>query len=400
MAAAALGGVVLLSAAAQVPFSRLAHQSLLADGGSLPSPFTLAYGVVGFVVAWRKPGNLLGWLLLTMAAFGSVSEAASFYTVADYRLHGGGLPLGWVAVLVQPGWAPSIVLLGLVVLLFPDGQVPSRRWRWLAGLYLLVGTVWLVGAFILSAGQITGHHIRVDAGGNLTILDGSGGPAAWWGVVSGLSVLVLVVSWLASLAAQAVSYRRSSGERRQQLKWLLAGAAGGLAGLLLTFSSAGDHGLVRNVAALASAAGLLALPVCMGVAILRYRLYDIDRLISRTLGYGLVTGLLVGVYAGLVLLATQVLRFSSTWAVAGSTLAAAALFSPVRRRVQRVVDRRFNRARYDADAAVAAFADRLRDAVNLDTVRDDLAATAQDALQPAGVSVWVRATAWGTRGTP
>ncbi len=127
----------------------------------------------------------------------------------------------------------------------------------------------------------------------------------------------------------------------------------------------------------------------MGVAILRYRLYDIDRLISRTLGYALVTGLLVGVYAGLVLLATQVLGFSSTWAVAASTLAAAALFSPVRRRVQRVVDRRFNRARYDADAAVAAFADRLRDAVDLDTVRAELLAAAGAALEPGHMAVWL-----------
>ena len=207
--------------------------------------------------------------------------------------------------------------------------------------------------------------------------------------MSNLSILVLVVSWVASLAGQAVSYRRSSGERRQQLKWLLAGAAGGLAGLLLTFASVGAHGPVRLVAALISAAGLLALPVCMGVAILRYRLYDIDRLISRTLGYALVTGLLVGVYAGLVLLATQVLRFSSTWAVAASTLAAAALFAPVRRRVQRVVDRRFNRARYDADAAVAAFAGRLKDAVDLDTVRAELLAVAGATLEPGHASVWL-----------
>ncbi len=396
VAAAVLGGLVLVSAAAQVPFSRLAHQSLLTGGGSLPSPFTLAYGAVGFLVAWRKPGNPLGWLLLAVAAFGSVSEAASFYTVADYRLHGGGLPLGWVAVLAQPGWAPSIVLLGLIILLFPDGQVPSRRWRWLAGVYLMVGTVWLTAAFVLSGRQIAAHHIRVDSGGNLLVLGTSSAASSWWVVLQNLATVAFVVSSMASLAAQAASYRRSSGERRQQLKWLLAGAAGGLAGLLLTFSSAGDHGPVRIVEALVAATGVLALPVCMGVAILRYRLYAIDRLISRTLGYALVTGLLVGVYAGLVLLATQVLRFSSTWAVAASTLVAAALFSPVRRRVQRMVDRRFNRARYDADQTVAAFADRLRDAVDLGAVRDDLAATAQAALQPAAVSVWVRETTWGT----
>ena len=194
---------------------------------------------------------------------------------------------------------------------------------------------------------------------------------------------------LASVAGQAVSYRRSSGERRQQLKWLLGGsaiaAAGGLLGV--PFSNSPDHAL--QVIGGVGIAAVLALPVSMGVAILKYRLYDIDRIISRTLAYALVTGLLVGVYAGLVLLATQVLRFSSPVAVAASTLAAAALFSPVRRRVQRVVDRRFNRARYDADQTVAAFAARLKDAVDLDTVQADLLAAVGSALEPAHLSVWL-----------
>ncbi len=135
--------------------------------------------------------------------------------------------------------------------------------------------------------------------------------------------------------------------------------------------------------------GLAALPAGIGVGILKYRLYDIDRIISRTLAYAIVTGVLVGVYAGLVLLATQVLRFHSTVAVAASTLAAAALFAPVRRRVQRAVDRRFNRARYDADEAVSAFAARLKDAVDLDSVRDDLTGVVRQALEPAHISVWV-----------
>jgi hypothetical protein len=133
----------------------------------------------------------------------------------------------------------------------------------------------------------------------------------------------------------------------------------------------------------------LALPVSIGVAVLRYRLFDIDRIVSRTLAYAIVTGLLVGVYAGLVLLTTQVFGFHTPVAVAASTLAAAALFTPVRRRVQRVVDRRFNRARYDAETTVSAFADRLKDAVNLDAVRDDLAGTVHSALEPAHLSVWV-----------
>ena len=136
-------------------------------------------------------------------------------------------------------------------------------------------------------------------------------------------------------------------------------------------------------------AGLAALPASMGVAILRYRLYEIDRIISRTLAYALVTGLLVGVYAGLVLLTTQVFRVHTPVAVAASTLAAAALFNPVRRRVQNLVDRRFNRARYDADKTVAAFAARLKDAVDLDSVRADLASVVTKALEPAHVSVWI-----------
>ena len=134
---------------------------------------------------------------------------------------------------------------------------------------------------------------------------------------------------------------------------------------------------------------LVALPVSIGVAVLKYRLFDIDRIISRTLGYAIVTGLLVGVYAGLVLLATQVFKFHSTVAVAAATLAAAALFNPIRRRVQLRVDRRFNRARYDADQMVAVFAARLKDTVDLDSVRDDLASVASQALEPAHVSVWI-----------
>ena len=136
--------------------------------------------------------------------------------------------------------------------------------------------------------------------------------------------------------------------------------------------------------------GLAALPVGIGVGILKYRLYEIDRLISRTLSYLIITGLLVGVFVGIVVLATDVLPFSSPVGVAASTLAAAALFNPLRLRVQRLVDRRFNRARYDAEAIVAAFTLRLRDAVDLDTVRGELLAAVDGAVQPAHASVWIR----------
>jgi hypothetical protein len=185
-----------------------------------------------------------------------------------------------------------------------------------------------------------------------------------------------------------VRFRRSSGDRRQQLKWLLTGAVAGVAGLALSVGVHGTGllGLVHNVAGVI---GLLALPVSMGVAVFKYRLFEIDRVISRTLAYTIVTGLLVGVYAGLVLLATNVLRVHTPVAVAASTLAAVALFTPVRRRVQRMVDRRFNRARYDADAAMAAFSARLKDAVDIDTVREDLLTVVGASLEPAHLSVWL-----------
>jgi hypothetical protein len=190
------------------------------------------------------------------------------------------------------------------------------------------------------------------------------------------------LAWLGALGHQVASWRRSSGERRQQLKWLLSGT---VVCAVLGIWALATNSAIWEVAIL----GLCALPASMGVAILRYRLYDIDRIISRTLAYALVTGLLIGVYAGLVLLATRVLPLSSPVAVAASTLVAAALFSPLRRKVQRIVDRRFNRARYDADAAVAAFAGRLQDAVDLDAVRADLLGSVMAVLEPAHVSVWL-----------
>jgi hypothetical protein len=384
-----VGGLVLALVVIDVPLARLAHQGLNASGGSSPVWFSVALGAVGFVVASRKPRNPLGWILLGGAMFSSLSQDASFYAVADYRLRHGGLPLGWVAVLAQPGWAAGIVLTGLAVLLFPDGRPPSPRWRWVLWLYLAAAALYLVGVLIASAGAIAGHDIRVDASGNLLVLSHPTGSSVWWAVVEAVFLPVLALCWTGSVAGQAASYRRSSGERRQQLKWLLTGSAIAGAGIPLAVWLSARHGILAGLAGgIAGACGELGIPVCMGVAILRYRLFDIDRIISRTLAYAIVTGLLVGVYAGIVLLATLV-AINEPAAVAGSTLAVAALFNPLRRRVQRAVDRRFNRARYDADRIVAVFAATVQDAVDLDSVRDDLATVVQQALEPAHVSVWV-----------
>jgi len=386
--AVALGGVVLALLAATVPLGFLDHSPVSSGGGSLV--LAPVFGVLGFVVAWRKPGNPLGWLLLGAVGFLVLSGAAGAYTVAVYRQHHPGLPLGWVAVLLQPGWAPAIALFGLTVLLFPDGRLPSPRWRWALWAYLAVAALWIAGTVVISVWAIAGHHVQVDSGGNLLAIDHPTGWAAWWGTVQGLFFPLLGACWLASLAGQVLSYRRSSGERREQLKWLIGGSAIAVTGGLLAvpFSNSPDRAL--NIIGSVALVAVLALPLSMGVAILKYRLYDIDRILSRTVAYAIITGLLVGVYAGLVLLATQVLGFASTWAVAASTLAAAALFTPLRRRVQRLVDRRFNRARYNADRTVAMFAGRLQDAVDLDTVHTDLLSTVSTSLQPAHLSVWLQ----------
>jgi len=194
-------------------------------------------------------------------------------------------------------------------------------------------------------------------------------------------------------ADAGVAAGKAGQERRQQLKWLMTGSLAALgAGAIDSVISALDphaSAAVQEMSSLLNDAGLVAFAVCVGMAILRYRLYDIDRIISRTLAYTIVTGLLIGVYAGMVLLATRVLSVNSPVAVAASTLAAVALFTPLRRRVQKAVDRRFNRAQYDTEATVTAFAARLKDAVDLDWVRDDLAATVHQALEPAHISVWI-----------
>jgi hypothetical protein len=312
--------------------------------------------------------------------------------VLSYRL-GHHLPLGVVAVFLALWWVPLIAMFPLVILLFPDGRLPSRRWRPVLWGYLAVAACWPVSVYAVAISTVAAGDIQIIPGGDLRAVDYPAGSSAWLGSVEAVILPVLAVFWLVFVARQVLSWRRADGERRQQLKWLMSGAAVCMAATAfvavagtLAASASPAFQAVLNVVVV----GIGALPVSIGVAILKYRLYDIDRIISRTLAYAIVTGLLVGVYAGLVLLATQVLgHHHSSVAVAAATLAAAALFNPVRRRVQRAVDRRFNRARYDADRTVALFAARLKDAVDLDSVRDDLAGVVQKALEPAHISVWM-----------
>ena len=374
--------VVLLLAAGLVLSALAGGLSVLGSGPIVP--VAVVYAAVGFVVARRQPGNPIGWILITFIMLFLLSGVGGGYAALYYRFGHQGLPLAPVAVLLTPLWAPALLLFPVAILLFPDGRLTARRWRWVLRAYVVAGVLASAAVFAPAVTAVARHDVRIDAAGNLvsTSQPRGGALAAAGALVLGL-ILVIVLSFVAH---QVLSWRRATGQRRQQLKWLATGAAVTLAVLAVSLgtSSASIVGEILGI-------GLAALPVGIGVGILKYRLYEIDRIISRTLAYAIVTGLLVGVYAGLVLLATQVLRFHSSVAVAVSTLAAAALFNPLRRRVQRAVDRRFNRARYDADQTVTAFAARLKDAVDLDSVRDDLAAVVEKALEPAHLSVWIRA---------
>ncbi len=385
--ATAVGGMALLAVVCVVPLAILAHQSKFFNDAVVPL-LCLAFVVVGTVVARGQPRNPVGWLLLTFGFIISLSTDAGFYAVLHYRLGHTGLPLGPLAVLLAPAWAPLIVLLPLPIGLFPNGRMPTRFWR--ATLWLYVGL--LVGfVSILTALQIDGvffRPIHVDTSGEPTLLDHASGIWEMLNKATNVFVvpyLVVVVAWV---VRQVVAYRRATGESRQQLKALMTGGGVCLVGLLGAIGPGGSFGsdVPTNIGILV----LTALPISIGVGILKYRLYEIDRLISRTLSYLIITGLLAGVFVGIVVLATDVLPFSSPVGVAASTLAAAALFNPLRRRVQRLVDRRFNRGRYDAEAIVTAFTLRLRDAVDLDTVRLELLAAVEGAIQPAHASVWIR----------
>ena len=330
-----LGGVVLVLMIADVPLARLAHQSVNASNGSLPVWFSAVFAVVGFVVAWRKPRNPLGWIILGTAIFLALSEDASFYAVADYRLRLGALPLGWVALLAQPGWAPGIALFGLAVLLFPDGRPPSPRVRWVVWVFAAVALLWIGSAVTITVGAIIGHHTQVDSAGNLLLLGNSAQSPAWWNVLSNVVLMLGVACWLVSLAAQALSYRRSSGERREQLKWLMAGSAVALVSLMTAFTipAGASAGFIAP-------AGLLAIPLSIGVAVMRYRLFDIDIVISKAVLYGSLAVFITAVYAGLVVgIGTLVGNRRSPLLAAAAAAVVAVAFQPARQWAGRLANR-------------------------------------------------------------
>jgi len=381
-------GIVLLGLLAVfVPLTMATddlHQSV---DGTTPV-MALALAGAGMVVASLLPRNPIGWLLTGSGLATVLLTDAALYAALVYRVGHGTLPLGPAAAFCVWALWPAGFLIGTPVLaLFPDGHLPTRLSRWSMRVYLATSTLWLAGQVAGGISAVAGHQIHVDASASVT--NNATGLAGTLSDLSWVFAVPIPVIWLIWVGHQIASYRRASDQRREQLKWLTSGAAALLAGLVISLLATGSNSPAGQAALIISRLAIVAFPVSMGVAILKYRLYEIDRIISRTLAYATVTGLLVGVYAGLVLLATRNLSVHTPVAVAAATLAVAALFNPLRRRVQRAVDRRFNRARYDADQMVAAFAARLQDAADLGSVQDDLAAVVHQALEPSRVLIWI-----------
>jgi hypothetical protein len=356
--------VALMAASLAVAFT--GGETWNAKLAVIPVEFALA--VVGALVAARTM-NRLGWLFLAASTAGAAAVFAGAYAARVPSAELPGAPwLGWIF--------PMLVGLGdaalyLLALLFPDGRLPSRRWRPVVWVAITAGVVETLCA----------ASSNVDFSYNVPLLRDPVTVVAPLGAPYSLCQLAGTAVLLACAVSVIVRYRRAGHDERLQLKWFVYAAAVSAVAISVSSTFMSNPLSVFDIF-------FPLIPAAVGIAILKYRLYDIDRLISRTLAYAIVTGLLVGVYAGLVLLATEVFRFHTPVAVAAATLAAAALFNPVRRRVQRIVDRRFNRVRYDAYLTVAAFAGTLRDAVDPDTVRADLLAAVIKSVEPAHISLW------------
>jgi hypothetical protein len=343
----------------------------------------LVFAAVGGLVAARHPRNPIGWIFLAASVAAGLGALAHAYAEYWYEGKGGLEALGksaaWYGNL---SWMPYILMPAtFLLLLFPDGRLVSRRWRPI----LWCAAVGLAGNFVamgLTAGRFEDFpRIRNPIGVESPLVD----------ALQGLTILALVVGVVGSAASLIVRFRRSRGEHRQQMKWLVL--AGVLNAVVLPIAIALYDVVGSTVANSMIMLSVLSLPVAAGVAIRRYRLYDIDVVINRTLVYGALTATLAGVYIGSVLLLQLVssgLTSDSSLAVALSTLAVAAMFRPVRGRIQRVVDRRFYRHKYDAARTLEDFTARLRDEVDLVALSVELSALVRETMQPTHVSLWLR----------
>jgi hypothetical protein len=356
--------------------------AVLAPFAIPPTVAALVAGVVGAVLASRRSRHPVGWLLLAMGVNMCISGASVGYILYGLVVRPGALPAANVVARIYPVTiAVVLAAVGFILLLTPTGSPPSPRWRRWARVSAVAVAVALVAALV--------------APGSLDPLaqfvSGPLDPQVYGGalrVTNQLALLAGLLTILAGAASLVARFRSARGVERQQLQWVaLAAALTGLSMLAAAILIAAGE---VNLAAWASVVGVLFLPLATGAAILRYRLYDLDRIISRTLAYGLLTLLLGAGYAAVALVLGQLAGRESSLAVAGATLSVAALFQPLRRRIQAAVDRRFNRRRHDAARILDGFSARLRDQVDLDTLTAEVLAVVDQTMQPTQAWLWLR----------
>ncbi len=348
---------------------------------------TPTFATLGALIVSRRPGNVIGWIFLALSVAGSIQMFSGQYATVALISYGKQLPGGafaaWLSTLMQSTFVYPILFL---VLLFPTGKLLSPRWRvvgWTAGLVLVAS----LSSLALRPGPIqTFPSVRNPFGGP---------PFVEW--VEAAGGVLGPACFVAAIVSLVLRFRRSRGEEHQQIKWFAyASALGFMAILFVTLfdlpmvderTDALFEHLVWTVAP-------LSLPVSAGIAILKYRLYDIDVIINRTLVYGSLTAMLVALYFAVIVVLQRVFVVltgqQSTLAVVASTLLIAALFTPLRRRIQSFIDRRFYRRKYDAAKTLEAFSTRLRDETDLETLNNDLVGVVRDTMQPAHVSLWLR----------
>jgi hypothetical protein len=340
----------------------------------------LAFSVVGALVAARHRTNAVGWLFLGIGLSGSITLAGISYVETTFPSR------EWAEWLAQWVSTAALTLIVFVLLLFPDGSLPSPRWRLVVWLHALATLMLVVGAFVpyTSQANLFPNPVGIEAMRGTILEDGQIG----W--------ILLPITMVAAAVCFVRRFRTSTGPRRQQLKWFSLAAAVVAAGyLILTTAWVASWFLPSHFKALAGIGAivffgsLMSVPIASGFAILRYRLYDIDLIINRTLVYGGLSAILGGTYIVIVAVAGTVLQGSNI-VTAGATLAVAALFQPLRRRMQRFIDRRFYRRKYDASRVAEVFSAHLRDEVDLEAMRTRLQTAVQETMQPRQISIWLR----------
>lgn len=358
-----------------------------------------SFGIIGLLLASRRPENSLGWIFLAIAIGANAGNGASAYARYAYVTEPGSLPAGdWMAMIGEALWPAAITSILLLLVLFPFGRPATVFQRWLLR-FAVVGIAALtLGGFVFKPRRIRiSDRISVDNPAGLEGLPAVVTPLEWTAAV------IPIVAFLA-IGALIVQTRRSHGIERQQLKWFGYSALGMITiNFVLTnivrtlFPS---EAVDENAGNIGFIVGLSLLPIGTGVAILKYRLYDLERIVNRTLVYVLLTAGLAAVYlAGVVVLQQLLAPFAaeSDLAVAGSTLAVAALFRPIRAKVQGFIDQRFYRQKYDAQRTLESFSARLREDVDLEHLRLDLVSVVHQAVQPAHATLWLRPAAEGSR---